>query len=172
MRTIDTPYGPLTIKHYAGPTTAPGRGYLNDGKHPSAAHAAGRAPDDRYVGCRVRSPEHQDGGRRVRDPLTINGKPYEVDTAFTLTPRGWAEDRSMFRHALTPAGSFMAPPTPAARKTWDERIVPLIIAALAADTIATDVVIMDARAAFIADCRKVAAELRAEADRLDALTED
>lgn len=170
MRTIDTPYGPLTIKHYAGPTTAPGHGYLNDGKHPSEAHAAGREPDDRYVGARVESPEY-DGGHRF-DPLTINGKPYDVDTSFALTPEGWRESRSMFRHALTPAGSFMAPPTPAARRTWDERIVPAIIAALAADTIATDVAIMDAREAFIADCRERAAMLRAEADRLDTLTED
>ena len=172
MRTIDTPYGPLTIKHYAGPTTAPGRGYLNDGKHPSAAHAAGRAPDARYVDARVRSPEHQDGGYRVCSPLTINGKPYEVDAGFTLTADGWRADRSDY-HALTPAGAFLTmPPTPAARRTWDERIVPAIIATLTADTQAIETARTDARMAFVADCRDRAAMLRAEADRLDALTED
>lgn len=172
MRTIETPYGPLTLTHYAGPTTAPGHGYLNDGKSPSAAHAAGREPDAPYVGARVRSPEHQEGGRRVRDPLTINGKPYDADAGFHLTPDGWREDRGSY-HALTPSGAFVTtPPTPAARRTWNERIAPFIIAALDADTESVSAYRAAARLDFIADCRKVAASLRAEADRLDTLTED
>jgi hypothetical protein len=172
-RTLDTKYGPLVLTHYAGPTSAPGSIQAHDGKYPSAGYAIGRDPDERYVGCRISSPDlgYVDG-RRAYDYLTINGVQYSADATFTLTADGWRQEFGSFG-ALTRKGGWLTDSVPdGAGKTWRTVISPAIIAALTADTIARDVAIDDARESFQADCLARAAMLRAEADRLDKMAKE
>jgi hypothetical protein len=168
---VDTKYGPLAVRITAGPTRAPGGGYLSDHGYPNEAHAFGREPDAPTLGAYAGT---ADGGHAPE--LTINGIGYGASAHFALRePKGyetgtdWREEYGG-GSPLHRSGSWLADePTEGARKVWREVIAPAIIAALrTASQECTEAQAL-ARAAFVADCKARAAALRAEADRLEGL---
>lgn len=162
--TIETPYGPMTARLWAGPTACPGKGNLSDHDWPSDAHAFARQLPPAYVGATVET------GNYGNDPdLTVNGVRYGASARFDLTADGWAPDRGQYRTLSRPGHFLDDGVTDSARKAWRERIAPAIVAALAAATAETERARANARATLLADIRKRAADLRTEADRLDGM---
>lgn len=137
--TIETRYGRLTARIWAGPSF-------------------GRDADAPTVGATVLAGEQHninapDG--YTTPTLTLNGIPYRATGYFALTADGWREEYGGRSPLARTDVLFGGDPTDAARKVWRETISPAILAALTTATAE----ILGARIAA----------LRAEADRLAAL---